>query len=236
MSKELLLFRCSRLHPLTTEPKEKKAKEAGELSQTAKTMVREMWRENKFGYRERVMTDEMMKGLLCEQDSMALVQRVLGGEFRVKCPEPRSNLFIKGHCDINLKNEDVIEDIKSSYNLRTFHDSELDDGYFGQGQGYMELYAKKNYRLIYCLVPTPEKMIIEEKKRLFFKFDCNEDNQDYQVMCAQIEYNNELILSLKDEERIKVFEFSYDPEYIDKVYKGIVKARNYYDTITLNGK
>lgn len=235
MDNNLLLFRCSRLHPLTTDPKSKADKDAGELSQTAKSMVREMWLEDKYGYRERVMTDEMMKGLLCEQDSMALVQRVLGGEFRVKSREPKSNNWIKGQCDIELKQEDVIEDIKTSYNLRTFFNAELEDNYFGQGQGYMELYGKRKYRLIYCLVPTPEKMIIEEKKRLFFKFDCNEENEDYIRMCAQIEYNNELILQIPDKDRIKVFEFGYDMEYIDKLYKRIVKAREYYNSLTLTG-
>jgi len=233
MSNELL-FRCSRLHSLTTEPKSKADKEKGELSKTAKNMIREIWLEKTYGYKEEVITDELMKGLLCEQDSISLVQKVLGGEFRIKCPTPKSNDFIKGHCDIELKKEDVIEDIKTSYNLRTFFNAELEDVYYGQGQGYMELYGKKNYRLIYCLVPTPEKMILEAKKRLYFKFDCNEDNEDYIKLCEQIDYNNNLILQIPLNERLKIFNFEYNAEYIDKLYKKIIKAREYYKSLSLN--
>ena len=82
--KKPLLIRCSQLGQLMTEPKSKADKDAGNLSETAKTLMLEIFLWEKYGYKERVMTDAMMKGLLCEQDSMKLVQDVLGGEFRLK--------------------------------------------------------------------------------------------------------------------------------------------------------
>ena len=71
-----VLFRCSQLGKLMTEPKLKADKEAGLLSETTKTYIREIWLKNEYGYDEVVITDAMLKGLLCEQDAMQLVQDV----------------------------------------------------------------------------------------------------------------------------------------------------------------
>jgi len=230
-----ILIRCSSLGQLMTEPKLKTDKEAGNLSETAKTLVENMWLYNKYGYKEDVMTDEMMKGLICEQDSMALVQSVLGGEFRVKNDERKSNGFIIGSCDIPLKKEDVIEDLKSSYNLRTFFNAEYKQGdaYFSQGQGYMWLWGKKNYRLIYTLVPTPDNYILEQKKRFYYKFNCDETNDDYIKISMQIDRNNELIKEIPENQRVKVFEFKYDEDFIERVKLQHAKAVAYYKTLKL---
>jgi len=154
-----ILFRSSSAGALLTEPKSKAAKEAGELGETAKTLVLNMWLQHKFGYCEDVLTDEMLKGIICEQENMALVQKVLKGEFRVAYKKNISNDFITGTPDIVLQKEDCVEDIKSSSNLRTFVEAQPNKIYETQAQCYMELTGKKNFRLIYCLCKTPESII-----------------------------------------------------------------------------
>ncbi|QRQ99746.1 hypothetical protein [Dyadobacter sandarakinus] len=226
-----ILFRCSRLGDLVTEAKKK----GEELGETAKTYIRQVWLEKEFGYKEEVLTDEMMKGHLCEQDSLGLVQSVLKGEFRAKNTLKLKNEFIAGTPDIILKKEDVIEDVKSSWNLRTFTEAELIKNYFWQGQGYMWLTGKKNYRLIYCLVPTPEEILVETKKKIYYKFNCDESNPHYIQMCAQIDHNNNVINSIPAANRIKVFEFAYDQEKIDSLIKKIEAAREHYKTLSLPG-
>lgn len=230
-----LLIRASQLGMLMTEPKTKADKEAGKLSETAKTMVEAIWLYDKFGYKESTVTDEMMKGLLCEQDSMALVQEVLGGEFRVKNDERKQNDYIIGTADIPLKKEDVIEDLKSSYNLRTFFNAEYKerDLYWWQGQAYMWLWGKNNYRLIYCLVPTPDEYILEQKKKFYYKFNCDETNEDYIKISMQIEKNNELIKDIPAEQRVKSFAFQFDKEAIEQVKVQYEKAVNYYNSLSL---
>lgn len=227
--KSEILFRCSRLGDLMTDPRNK-----GEsISETSKTFIRQIWLEKSFGYKEDVMTDEMLKGLLCEQDSLGLVKKVLGGEFRAKNTKRFRNEYVEGTPDIILKKEDVVEDVKSSYNLRTFMEAELAKPYYWQGQGYMWLTGKKNYRLMYCLVPTPEEIITEQKKRWYYKFNCDESNAHYIEMCEQIDHNNELISTLPAQCRVKVFEFEYDFEGIEKAKTRIEAARDYYDTLSL---
>lgn len=228
-----ILFRCSSIGGLLCEPKSKAAKEAGELGGTAKSLVQEVWLQNEFGYNEEVITDAMLKGLLCEQDSMALAQKVLGGEFRTRFNQRIQNEYVIGTPDVVLRQDDYVEDIKTSANLRTFLNADLTDLYHAQLQCYMWLTGKSNARLIYCLIPTPAEIILNEQKKLYYKFDCNEMNPDYIRMCEQIEKNNLLIDKLPIDKRVKKFEFKYDPAFIEKLKVQIEKARNYYNTLSL---
>lgn len=224
------LFRCSRLGALMTEPKLKADKEAGNLSETAKSFIEEMWLRDKFNYEETVMTDELMKGLLNEQDSLGLVQLVKGGEFRIKNQKHFENDFIKGTPDVILG--DCIEDVKTSWSLKTFFNAELEKNYYWQGIGYMALTGIHNYRLIYCLTNTPDEIVLELKKRAWFKFGCNEENPDYQLMSQQIERNHTYD-HIPPEKRIKVFEFPFSPDDYSNLCRKIEKARDYYDSLCL---
>lgn len=230
-----LLIRASALSRLMSEPKQKTDKDAGLLGETAKTMIREIWLNDNFGYKENVVTDEMMKGLICEQDSMQLVQDVLGGEFRLKNTSYFKNEFIHGTPDIILTKQDYCEDIKSSYNLRTFFDAEYKekDAYWWQGQAYMWLTGKTNYRLMYCLVKTPDNIILNQKKNFWYKFDCDETNPNYIDISMQIEHNNNVVESIPKEKRVKIFEFKIDLDAIEKVKKQHEKAINYYSSLNL---
>lgn len=212
-----------------------KEKSGVTIGKTTESFVLAMWLEREFGYKEDVMTDEMLKGLLCEQDSLGLVKKVLGGEFRAKNTKRFRNDFIEGTPDIVLKKEDVIEDVKSSYNLRTFTEADLIKSYYWQGQGYMWLTGKKKYRLMYCLVPTPEEIVTEQKKRWYFKFNCDESNPHYQEVSEQIDHNNNLIAKLPAVCRIKVFEFDFEPDKVELLKGKIEAARKYYQTLTLPG-
>jgi hypothetical protein len=226
-----LLFRCSAVGALLTEPKAKADKEAGKLSETAKTLVQSMWLEKTFGYREFVNTDAMDKGLMLEQDSMALAQEVLGGQFRVKNREKFSNDYIIGTPDIILS--DCIEDIKTSWSLRTFYEAEPTTLYKVQAQCYMALKGIESYRLIYCLVPNTDESIINECEKLSWKFGKNYDNEDYIEQCQQIKRNNDLINEIPKENRIKVFEFKYNEAQIQQLYRQIEKARVYYNSLEM---
>lgn len=213
------------------DPRDKKAKEAGELGQTAKTFIEEMWLHDKYGFYEEVQTDEMRKGLLCEQDAMELVQKVYGGEFRTAYGKQLANDYIKGTPDIVLSTH--IEDIKTSWSLKTFFNAELLPAYYAQGQGYMELTGRKKYKVIYCLVPTPAALLDGEYKRIEWRFKGDENNPDFQKAVTQFGRNNECIHDIPIDKRIKIFEFDYDAEYIKKLYSQIEKARKYYESLSL---
>jgi hypothetical protein len=226
-----LLFRASSAGQLLSEPKLKADKEAGKLSETAKTLVESMWLEREFGYREFINNEYMDKGLNMEQDSMALVQKVLNGSFRTKNRERSQNDYIIGTPDVILN--DCIEDIKTCWSLRTFFEAEPTKIYETQAQCYMELKGIHSYRLIYTLIPNTKDMIIAECERLAWKFGRNYENEDYIEQCQQIQRNNDLIENIPIDKRIKVFEYKHSPEKIEALYGKIDKAREYYNTLTL---
>lgn len=212
-----------------------KIKNVEQLSETAKKLIQSIWLFNKYGYKEDVITDDILKGLLVEQDSMGLAQSVLGGEFRVKNDEIKSNDWIIGCADTPLKKEDFIEDLKSNSNLRTYFEASYKrcDRYWWQAQGYMWLWNKGNYRLIYCLVPTPEHQITSQKMKFYYKFNCDETNEDYIKISMQVEHNNNLIKDIPERERVKVFTFPFEPEIIEMVKLKYKLALEYYNSLKL---
>jgi hypothetical protein len=226
-----ILFRCSGVGALMTDPKLKADKDAGNLSETAKTFVTDVWLLNEFGFAESIKNVYMDKGNECEQDSMDLVTQVIAGGFRSRFNTKLQNEYVIGTPDIVL--DDCVEDIKTSWNLKTFFNAELSKMYFTQAQCYMWLTGKEKYRLIYSLVPTPQSMVLNECEKLVYKYGKNHDNEDYIKECQQIQRNNDLIKDLPIEKSVKVFAFDYDPAYIETLKNKIEKAREYYHTLKL---
>lgn len=226
-----LLFRCSSVGQLLTDPKTKADKEAGVLSQTAKTLVESMWMQMKYGYYEPIVNDYMTKGLNMEQDSMALVQSVLGGQFRTKNRERLQNDYFIGTPDIILK--DAVEDIKTSWSLKTFMNAELTPLYMAQAQAYMALTGILQYRLIYALVPTDEAVILKNCDKLVWQYGGDYSNEDYIAHSTQIKRNNDLIKDIPAADRVKVFEFVCDAMMLNELHRRIERAREYYLTLKL---
>lgn len=223
-----LKFRCHNLGRLMTVLKTPEKLPAG-----AKTLIEEMWEENELGYKERVYVDAMKKGHLCEAASRDLVQEVLGGPFRKRNTKLFENDFLRGTPD----NLEPLEDIKNAQTVRTFRNAELKNEYEWQIRAYMMLLNDNGIEcnegsVIYTLNPDPEEMILEQEKRLYFRYDCDDTNQDYIDQCAQIRHNNELILKLDPAKRVKVFRVVRDQELEELIKVRVRVAREYYDTIT----
>jgi len=226
-----ILFRCSGTGSLMTDPKLKADKDAGNLSETAKTFVEDKWLFEQFGFSEQLKNQYMDKGNECEQDSMDLVSQVIEGGFRARYNTKLQNDYVIGTPDIVLT--DCVEDIKTSWNLKTFFNAELSKMYYAQAQCYMWLTGKEKYKLIYALVPTPQSMVLNECEKLVYKYGKNYENEDYIKECQQIQRNNDLIKELPTEKRVKVFDFDYDPAYIETLKIKIERAREYYKTLKL---
>lgn len=227
----MILFNASEVGLLMVEPKEKIKKEKGELSETAKAYVKKVFLRNTYGYKEVVLTDGMLKGNEVEQAIIDMAQKKLGGELRITYKKLIQNDFVKGIPDIYTKS--FIEDTKASENLKTFMDADFSPLYYGQAQSYMWITNVKKFRLIYGLVKTPQRIIDSQILRYYYKFDCNEDDPNYIKICNQIEHNNNVIDTIPIDKRLKIFETDYDSEYIEKLERKIIKAREYYDTLSL---
>lgn len=208
-----------------------------ELSETAKRFVEQSWLLDVYGYRKIIATREMMKGHLCEQDSIGLVSELWESEeFRIKNTRRLYGQYFQGTPDVILKNEGIIEDVKTSWDLRTFFEvREEPELYYCQGQCYMHLFEVDSFRLHYCLVDTPDELLMKEAKSLFFKYGKDEDNPHYQEAVEQL-YTNHKVSHIPAHLRIKTFEFKYDEEYVTDLIERVGYAREYYSTLTLNMK
>uniref|UniRef100_C5CJK9 YqaJ viral recombinase domain-containing protein n=1 Tax=Variovorax paradoxus (strain S110) TaxID=543728 RepID=C5CJK9_VARPS len=151
-------FRCSSIGKLMTEPKTQKE---GPLSEGAKTYIRELAAQEIFGVDFEVSSKQMEKGILVEQDSIDLLNRVRGLSL-TKNTERRSNDFLTGECDLFDAPGRRGHDVKSPWSIATFPiavaDCE-DKLYEWQMRGYMALWNAGEWEVNYCLVDTPEKLI-----------------------------------------------------------------------------
>jgi len=128
------------------------------LSAGAKTYLSSLAKEIVYGYKSKVHTKEMEKGIRCEQDSIDLYNSVFF-TMHAKNSERRESDILSGEPDII--DEDIIKDIKTSWSLETFpatKDKAHDDGYEWQGRAYMMLFDKPRFELAFCMVSTPEDL------------------------------------------------------------------------------
>lgn len=172
-----ILFRCSQLGKLMTEPRNKTEK----LSETAKSLCFELFIEHKYGRRKQVTSKYIEKGIAVEEAGITsynihLVQTTGQRVVLQKNTERRSNDYITGEPDIITPQ---LADVKSSWDIFTFMDAKygkLNKDYFWQLQGYMMLFGHEEADLVYTLQNTPDEIIERETRYRIcqeneFKFD-----------------------------------------------------------------
>lgn len=150
-------IRSSALGKIMTNPRKK----SETLSAGCKTYIKELVKEDLFGYKSTIDSKYLTKGIDMEDTSIDLYNEVHGTLY-LKNTERLENEFITGECDINA--EDKIIDIKSSWSLETFPASPEDvnnKDYEWQLRGYMMLYNKPKAELAYCMVSTPDYLLKE---------------------------------------------------------------------------
>ncbi len=162
-----ILFRCSSIGKLMTEPK---TKAEGPLSVGAKTYIRQLAAQEIFGVDFEVSSKQMEKGILVEAESIALINRVRGLSL-TKNTERKANEFITGECDLFDAAHKRGHDAKSSWSAATFPgwivDCE-DKLYEWQMRGYMALWDAAEWEVNYCLINTPEHLIGFEPLSMHF--------------------------------------------------------------------
>ncbi len=148
-----MIFRCSSLPKLMTNPRKKSeslSETAKSLSETAKSYIKQLAKENFYGYTSKVETKQMRKGTEYEMESISLVNSVWFGSNFVKNQLRENQGYLSGHPDIIT--DDSIIDIKTSWSLETFPALPEDaDSYEWQVRGYMHLFNKPRASVIFIL-------------------------------------------------------------------------------------
>lgn len=160
-----ILFRCSSIGKLMTEPKTLKE---GPLSVGAKTYIRELAQQAIFGVEFEFSSRETEKGTRLEGDAIELLNRVRGLSL-VKNTERRSNGYLTGECDLFNASARRGHDLKCSWSAKTFPAFEadcMDKLYEWQMRGYMALWDADEWEVNYALLDTPDDLIGYEPLQL----------------------------------------------------------------------
>ena len=217
-------IRCSSLGKIMTSPKSK-----GEvLSQTAKTYLKELAIEEKFGIRKEFSSRYTDKGNIQEDTAIEMASKVLSLPFALKNTEYFENEFIKGTPDLIL--EDEIIDIKCSWDGTTFpwfEDELPNKDYFWQLVGYMWLTGRSKARVVYCLVDTPEDIVQDEIRRTSWKkFEIDVTEETENEVRAKHEFSH-----ISENKRVRAYLVELTNEDIDKVKEKLLHAREYYNEL-----
>ena len=155
-----MIFRCSSLAKLMTNPRNK----SESLSETAKSYIKQLAKENFYGYTSKIETKQMRKGTEYEMESIALVNSVWFGSNFVKNQLRETQGYLSGHPDIIT--DDSIIDIKTSWSLETFPALAEDaDSYEWQVRGYMHLFNKPRAFVIFCMIDTDDELLSDWDNR-----------------------------------------------------------------------
>lgn len=203
---------------------------------TAMSYIRDCWLRDMFDYDEPVVTNEILKGLMCEEEAINLLAAHVPGSFRFKNSDSFEDSHFTGTPDI-IPDDDWVEDLKCSWSLRTFVETQKPDPiYYAQGQVYLALTGRRYFRLAHVLVQTPEEIVQEERKRFYFRFNCDESNPHYIEAVSKVDRMHNAVKLVPEKDRIKLFEFQRNDAFIANLRSKVELARKVYASMTIGSQ
>ena len=213
----MIKIRASALGDIMTDAKEKN----DPLSKGAKTVLEKMAKEFVYGYKEVISGKYMDKGIIVEDQSIALYNSVFFTDYK-KNTERKTNDWVTGECDIYVPGKKII-DIKSSWSLPTFPatwESGVDKGYEWQGRAYLMLWNVDIFEVAYCMVNTPDELIKFEQEEIHYV-----DHIDEALRITIVPYERDKIL----EEKIK-FKVEAARAYLTRIIEQIQEQHHAVET------
>ena len=212
-------FRCSQLGKIMTPPRAKKDL----LSKTATDYLDEIIIAHKYGREKDIMNKYMQKGLMMEDASITLLSEVTE-KFYGKNEQFYENEYIQGTPDVV---DDVVIDVKTSWDIFTFSSAEVTRPYYWQLMGYMWLTGIHKAKLAYCLVNAPEELITDELRRLSWKMMMIDTQHPLYIEAEEKVRHSMVFDDIPAKERVKVFDVEYDVEDVEKLKEKIDICREY---------
>lgn len=196
------------------------------LSETCKTHLCDIYTSNKYDITEDIKNKYIEKGLRREEDAITLYTLVCGVMYS-KNKIRKFNEWINGECDIDKKGEIFVGDTKSNWSVFQFTRTvakPINFKYKWQLKGYCWLFGKRLGKLIYCLLDTPEHLIVAEERRLLYDFLGSEE--EYKEACKELRRCH-IYDYIPNEEKIREYEVYFSEEDITAIKKKIEDCRWY---------
>jgi len=200
-----------------------------ELSTGAKTYIKELWLEDNYGIKQEINSKYLTKGNDVEDLSIQLVETMLDKEGLYKNDEYFENDYVKGTPDVIT--DTCVIDVKSSWSAATFpfFDEKLSNkNYEWQLKAYMWLTNIHESYLSYCLVPTPEVLILDEMRRVSWKR--GEGGEVSKAVENEVRKYFD-ISEIPVWERVKSFKVTLEGEDVAKIKEKVNLAKEYYKSL-----
>ena len=231
--KHQFIARASSMGDLMTNPRSK----TEILSETARKAVQKAVLFDKYGITDDISSKPMDKGIQLEPQAIEVAGAVLGW-FDVTPHKKRMiNDYFTGECDVLTPT--LLADIKCSYSGVTFpwFAKEIPTaGYYYQLQVYMNLSGHKTAELVYCLLDTPEQMVLDEINKKVWrmlpdpKFS-NYGQDEIETIADEEVRRMHNFEHIPIEKRIKKFIVNHDQDVINAMQERVTLCREYYDEI-----
>ncbi|WP_343514339.1 hypothetical protein [Acinetobacter baumannii] len=214
------LFRCSSLHKLIGDGRSK----AAVISDTAKSAIRDVVKEDLYGFRSFTGNQYTAKGNMLEELAIEM-----SGKMRYRNYQKHvgrvSNDLITGECDVLDLERKLIIDTKCTWDIGThpFFQDEAEEkakkaGYDWQMQGYMWLYDCEQATVDFWLLPCPIELTNDWDDReqlidLVERIDLRE-----RLTTVTYKRDEAMIQKIKDK-------IPHAQEYYAKLYQERIKAK-----------
>lgn len=215
-------FRCSALGKIMSSK--------GDITISNATYLTDLFVGEMYDVTKDLTTKYFEKGTLCEEDGITMLNKLYPGKLLIKNKERKSNDYIHGEMDC-MPPDRRVTDIKNAFDLFTFGKASLSNDYFWQLTGYYWLWETDKARLFYCLSNTPEHMLIDEERRLFYqgKYVSTESTQ-YISACNDLRRKH-IYDDMPLEQRFKFWDMDRNEEDIEKAKVKIVKCRKFLNDL-----
>lgn len=194
------LFRCSSLHKLIGDGRSK----AAVISDTAKSAIRDIVKEDLYGFRSFTGNQYTQKGNLLEDLAIEMSGKMRFRNYQKHVGRVENEL-ITGECDVLDLEQKLIIDTKVTWYIGThpfFQDEAMEKakkaGYDVQMQAYMWLYDCEVANVDFWLFPCPPELLkdwddIDQLVHLVEKIDIRE-----RKTTVTIERDEAIIQKIKD--------------------------------------
>lgn len=206
------LFRCSSLHKLIGDGRSK----AAVISDTAKSAIRDIVKEDLYGFRSFTGNQYTQKGNLLEDLAIEMSGKMRFRNYQKHVGRVENEL-ITGECDVLDLERKLIIDTKVTWDIGThpfFQDEAMEKvkkaGYDVQMQAYMWLYDCEVAEVDFWLFPCPPELL--------------KDWDDIDQLVHLVE-------AIDIRERLTTVTIERDEAVIQKIKDKIPHCQNYYEQL-----
>lgn len=200
------------------------------------TYLKEWFVSKKYNRKKEFFSKFIEKGLRVETLAIDSLSLHLNEGVELKKNETYfCNEYVHGFPDV--VHEAKVFDTKASWDIFSFpfFEAEIpDDKYKWQMDGYMDLTGAEEAWVAYTLINTPQPLIDQERKKLFFQTGGKAEDWSPEVN-AELDVNYKFD-DIPKEDRIRVFKFKRDQNRINQVYERVKLCREYIETHLLGEK